>query len=296
MNPVARLVSKRVGLKPTVFSGIKNGFLAAPKSTMVASKWLKTPVSNANTSRNFSTSVVGLEGGKQKVEKELLRILKAEIEYEKEGLPVGEEEFITSFKEKTGFDIVDKVGENEVELVKLTGDEMIKVRFSINDIFDQQLQEEHTEKFEDYMEEEEGQNKQKQEQEEETTEQEEEEGMDNFDVNFVVTITKENSPITLYFDLIAEDGLIGFKRIMTFDKNKKTALQQSVEGEFARGTSYFGPVYGQLSEDLKDNIDEYLESRGIDSSLVYFIQDYIEFKEQNEYYSWLNNFKTFFSN
>jgi complement component 1 Q subcomponent-binding protein len=58
---------------------------------------------------------------------------------------------------------------------------------------------------------------------------------------------------------------------------------------------YAGPPFGNLDEDLQVLFERYLDERGINTSLALFVPDYIDFKEQKEYLSWLENVKGFVS-
>ena len=48
-----------------------------------------------------------------------------------------------------------------------------------------------------------------------------------------------------------------------------------------------------LDDGLKDSFYDYLEERGINSELASFIEEYIGYKDQNEYMNWLNQAKEF---
>lgn len=56
---------------------------------------------------------------------------------------------------------------------------------------------------------------------------------------------------------------------------------------------YPGPPFGTLDEDLQLLMEQYLDERGINSSLALFVPEYMDMKEQREYLSWLNNVKGF---
>ncbi|KAJ2815082.1 hypothetical protein IWW50_006933, partial [Coemansia erecta] len=53
------------------------------------------------------------------------------------------------------------------------------------------------------------------------------------------------------------------------------------------------PANNQLRDNLKEGIDACLAERNIYTALTLFLQDYIEFKEQSEYLSWLKKFRSF---
>jgi complement component 1 Q subcomponent-binding protein, mitochondrial len=56
---------------------------------------------------------------------------------------------------------------------------------------------------------------------------------------------------------------------------------------------YTGPPFEQLDEELQSLMEQYLEKRGMDTSLAMFIPDYIDVKEQKEYLKWLGRMKEF---
>jgi len=44
-----------------------------------------------------------------------------------------------------------------------------------------------------------------------------------------------------------------------------------------------------LDEDLQLLLERYLDERGINTALALFVPDYVDFKEQREYLSWLSS-------
>ncbi|PVU97342.1 hypothetical protein BB559_002077 [Furculomyces boomerangus] len=242
----------------------------------------KPSVINCLSLRNFNSSSVFHRSGEN--DQSLIQTLTDEVKYEKDIVEdQGEPEFIKSFVEKTGFRIISNPGESDIALEKDFGNEKIHVRFSINDIVNMNDDFNQVEVFE------EGDGNQQP--TKIADNHREEEKASDFHVNLILTITKPNSP-TLHFDLVAEEGEIGVNQMMFFN-NPKIALEQTSEADYTRRGSYIGPVFGQLSDDLKDGIDLFLEDRGIDTGLVMFMQDYIEFKEQGEYLHWLEQFSAF---
>ncbi|KAJ2854734.1 Mitochondrial acidic protein mam33 [Coemansia erecta] len=118
-----------------------------------------------------------------------------------------------------------------------------------------------------------------------------EDAPEDFPICFTATFAKPGAPI-LHMELECEEGEIGVAH-MKFLSDEEAAVSGNVEKDWARKQVYCGPIYGQLSDDLKENIDEFLAERNIDTALTLFMQDYIEFKEQGEYLSWLKSFKKF---
>ncbi|PVU94750.1 hypothetical protein BB561_002281 [Smittium simulii] len=271
----------------------------------------------SNLSHNFSVSISPFSTStaakySAETDNSLLETLKEEISYEKEQSDADSStDFIDSFTEKTGFVIQDTPGNHQVTMTKNDGSETITIKFSINDLsnldplrsqfdsFNQNGIQDDNVNFSEfdeakYAEHMAASSKNKSaaatdNMQESESQLDEEEA--NFDVNFNLVIAKPNAP-TLFFDLLAREGCIGVNQ-MNFFNNPKTALYNSSEAQFARDSSYIGPTYAHLSEDLKNNVDSFFEARGIDAGLTMFMQDYIEFKEQKEYLRWLEQFKAF---
>ncbi|OMJ17195.1 Mitochondrial acidic protein MAM33 [Smittium culicis] len=237
-----------------------------------------------NQLKSFSTTSLLMRSGEN--DQTLMQTLAEEIKYEKEEIAEqGEAEFIKSFVEKSGFKITDTPGLSDVTLDKEFGNEKINVRFTINDISNMESDVPNVEVFD------ENQDPTAEPTKLGDNQHRVEDEASEFYVNLILTITKPNSP-TLQFNLIAEEGEIGINQ-MQFFNDPKDALQQSPESDYSRRTAYLGPVFGQLSDDLKEGIDQFLEDRGIDTGLSMFVQDYIEFKEQKEYLRWLEQFNSF---
>jgi complement component 1 Q subcomponent-binding protein len=91
---------------------------------------------------------------------------------------------------------------------------------------------------------------------------------------------------------MAQDGMIVVENVF-YHKNAALATSQTVEADWERRGMYGGPPFGNLDEDLQVLFERYLDERGINTSLALVIPDYIDFKEQKEYLSWLQNVKGF---
>ena len=73
----------------------------------------------------------------------------------------------------------------------------------------------------------------------------------------------------------------------------KLAHTATPEAEFASQEIYPGPPFDSLDPDVQTLMDRYIEDRGINEALAIFATDYMGWKEQREYVSWLNNVKKF---
>ena len=78
-----------------------------------------------------------------------------------------------------------------------------------------------------------------------------------------------------------------------YHKNTKLATAQTAEADWERRGVYAGPPFGNLDEDLQTLMERYLDERGINTSLAIFVPEYIDYKEQKEYLSWLASVKGF---
>lgn len=74
-----------------------------------------------------------------------------------------------------------------------------------------------------------------------------------------------------------------------YHQTAKLATEDSVEADWERRGAYGGPPFGNLDEDLQVIMERYLDERGINTALALFVPDYIDYKEQKEYISWLKS-------
>jgi complement component 1 Q subcomponent-binding protein, mitochondrial len=63
--------------------------------------------------------------------------------------------------------------------------------------------------------------------------------------------------------------------------------------EIADSQAYAGPVFEQLNVELQDSFYAFLEERGVDDDLCFFILSYSRVKEQGEYSNWLDKILNF---
>ena len=80
---------------------------------------------------------------------------------------------------------------------------------------------------------------------------------------------------------------------ISFYKDSSLATELSAEADWKRRGIYIGPQFDTLDVGLQEEFDKFLQERGINESLAYFLPEYAEWKEQKEYTSWLNNVKNF---
>lgn len=92
----------------------------------------------------------------------------------------------------------------------------------------------------------------------------------------------------MQIESVAQDGMINIENVSYF-KNRELADGKTAELDWAKRYLYAGPPFGNLDEDLQVLLERYLEERGIDTALALFVPDYVDFKEQREYLSWLSS-------
>ncbi|KAJ2781545.1 Mitochondrial acidic protein mam33 [Coemansia javaensis] len=230
--------------------------------------------------RALSVSAAARANGS--VDADLAHTLAEEVEYEsnqaaEEGVP----DFIQAFTDKTGFKIKATPGDSLVTMTKQFGSERITVSFDVGAIrnIDDPIAD-----ISVYRENDQG----------EAVKEAEEKADDtpsDFPIFFTATFAKPGAPV-LHMDLESEECEVGVDH-MRFLPDEETAVGTDAASHTARRQAYCGPIFGQLSDDLKENIDAFLGERGIDTALTLFMQDYIEFKEQGDYLEWLKKFKAF---
>ncbi|KAL8844304.1 MAG: hypothetical protein Q9176_001214 [Flavoplaca citrina] len=113
----------------------------------------------------------------------------------------------------------------------------------------------------------------------------------SFPARLNVLITKAGKG-ALQLDVTAQDGEVLIENVYYF-KKPELADAKTAELDWSRRNLYTGPPFGNLDEDLQVLLERYLNERGIDTALALWVPEYIDWKEQREYISWLSNVKTF---
>ncbi|KAK6498563.1 hypothetical protein TWF481_011150 [Arthrobotrys musiformis] len=245
-----------------------------------------------------STSVFSKPSGT--VDEELFAKLQNEINVETE---LGEHEQIPEnlqeFLDTSQFKLNDKDGMEEVELVRRFGDETVRVIFSIADLnaIDEKLDDPSLYDQEDLPETGElesstkrGANAEARPAEEDEPEYEEA-SEPAYPARLNITIEKSTSG-ALQVEAVAQDGMIIVENVH-YHPSVELATAQTAEADWERRGRYVGPPFGNLDEDLQVLLERYLDERGINTALALFVPDYIDYKEQKEYVSWLKNVKSF---
>jgi complement component 1 Q subcomponent-binding protein len=96
----------------------------------------------------------------------------------------------------------------------------------------------------------------------------------------------------LAIETTAQDGGIVIENVYHY-VDASHAHAKTAEKIAERQELYVGPPFGNLDEDLQVLLEQYLDERGINTTLAIFVPDYIDMKEQKEYLRWLSNVKDF---
>ncbi|EJF56802.1 mitochondrial glyco protein [Dichomitus squalens] len=224
-------------------------------------------------SRAFSVSAKRLGEGASDVA--LTQRLAEELKYETEAAPPTEPEFLKAFKAQGTWSIEDTPGLDEVTLTRKFGNEDIRLIFSIADI--------QTEQEAEFEEGQEGV----------------EEGAEDADaplhaypIRCSFSFTKASTPGALTIDAMCQEGTFVIDNI-SYYSDAKVGTELTAEADWKRRGYYLGPQFDTLDISLQDEFDKFLQERGINQTLAYFVPEYAEHKEQKEYVSWLKNVKDF---
>lgn len=116
--------------------------------------------------------------------------------------------------------------------------------------------------------------------EDDNMDEEEDDSADGADVNFNVTVTKGAS--SLVFECISDGTYVDVRHV---------SLEPA--GGLESETSYTGPVFAELDEQLQSGFRDYLQERGIDEDLGEYLRQLMHDKEQEEYMRWLSAVRAF---
>lgn len=108
-----------------------------------------------------------------------------------------------------------------------------------------------------------------------------------FPIRINVTIEKAGKG-SMQVETIAEDGMIQIENVYYYQK-AELADAQTADLNWSKRNLYAGPPFGNLDEYLQVLLERYLDERGINTALALFVPEYVDFKEQKEYLSWLSS-------
>ncbi|KAK0563301.1 Mitochondrial acidic protein mam33 [Tilletia horrida] len=262
--------------------------------------------SSSSFSRSFSVSA--FRAGHGQSDAELAARLAEEIEYERETAAAeaedGDEaaaaasassssaqpEFVQSFLAGApAWNIVDDAGSDEVVLSREFGNESIRVLYSIGDIDthaaqgaidDANAEAEST-----------GARSGSAEDGDAAAAAALEDEYSNIPIRAAITISKPSAG-AMTLEALVQDGAWVIENISYYN-DAKLATDPTAEADWARRGLYIGPQFDTLDIKVQEQFENYLEERGFDAPLALFIVQYAEYKEQNEYRTWLERVKNF---
>ncbi|AMD20107.1 HCL044Wp [Eremothecium sinecaudum] len=224
--------------------------------------------------RSFSKTIPTLNSHNEIIRTKLQSELDLENSNHEKELPDG----LSQFLKDSNFAIVPSNGVNIAELVRKGDNETIHVFFDVAQIANLPCDRNSVEEYIEGKEEEEMQNIE-----------------DNSYANInVVVVKQDQSAVSFECLMNIVEGSFYVDSVTPY-ASASDALKQSADAEIARELGYRGPPFSNLDEDLQQSLEEYLESRYIGDELATFITSYSEYKENEEYISWLEKMRKFFS-
>ncbi|KAJ3169169.1 Mitochondrial acidic protein mam33 [Geranomyces variabilis] len=236
---------------------------AAPAPARVATAAMRAFSASSNARMSAGTT-----------DDELHSTLLREINHEKEQNADGAApEFLTEFQSSNKqWAIRDEPRNKEVALVREFENEKITVLFN-TDALDEadQLEQEELEGAE-----------------------EDQDAERPLSVPVSIIIEKPAAPTAGALEISAtvQDGGF-FIESADFTPSPTLAHDATAEGDWTRRSKYSGPFFGNLDEGLQEQFHEFLAERGLGDELADFIPLYVEYKEQKEYQTWLENVAEF---
>ncbi|KAF9924371.1 Mitochondrial acidic protein mam33 [Linnemannia zychae] len=220
-----------------------------------------------------------------KIDKNLITAIENEIKHEEEQ---GDEvpDYITEYMKSSPFEIINKVGSDEVIMTRKFNNEEIKIVFSVSDI--NMADDEDELDMEDDLEDN-GQGKESL----SASGEDEEDDMESltFPVRCLITISKPNAG-SISIDAVAQDGAFIVESISNI-KDSTLATASTAEADWEKRGLYSGPPFAELDENLQVEFEKFLDERQIDNELANFVPNYVFYKDQVEYTHWLKDLKAF---
>lgn len=207
---------------------------------------------------------------------QLVASLRAEQQVEQEALEqeANEAEEFSSFLSNQGFTLVEKPGQDEVQLVRTSGDETLRIFFSPSDVINSDSVLDDAEG--EHAETEAAAN----------SDGEELEFSDDFDVPIRLNIVVERSKGALGIEAIVQDDLVVVESLIPYP-SAELAIDETAEADYKRRAIYGGPPFSVLDPSVQSSVQEFLESRNVNGDLALFIAEYSSYRENKEYVSWL---------
>lgn len=213
--------------------------------------------------------------------KKLKEVLKSELKISN-AIPNELDSSYKDFVDRSGFEILEKEGTSNVQLIKQSDNgETIRIFFDIDEVTDvpmSQVSEEGVEgEFEEGFE-------------------GEAEALDSLLCNIKVLIEKPATNDGLFINLFLQNTENSFMiDFVNHQDDVQSFLQDEIlkKGEFVDKFKYQGPRFSDLDESVQTEFENYLAAKGIDDELADFIISYSEYKEENEYRTWLSSLTKF---
>lgn len=111
-------------------------------------------------------------------------------------------------------------------------------------------------------------------------------------VNFAIVNKSKNSVLNFGINLEKEGGF-SIQSISPF-ADPAVFLSQKPEDVFNKETTYAGPQFSNLDENLQLALLQYLNAKGLDADLVEYIEDISTHLENQKYINWLDTLQNFF--
>ncbi|KAF8474396.1 regulatory protein suaprga1 [Russula ochroleuca] len=193
-----------------------------------------------------------------------------ELAYEKDAEIKDEPDFLKEFKNTGIWTIEDTPGNDEVTLQRKFGNEQIRLIFSIADL---QSEEENFEAPEEGN-------------------ASEEASEPSYPLRCSLTITKPSVPGSLSVDAVCQEGVFVIENLSYYN-DAKLATDLTPEADWKRRGLYIGPQFETLDLNFQEEFEKFLQERGINESLAFFVPEYAQLKEQKEYVDWLGKVQKF---
>ncbi|KAH9962300.1 mitochondrial glycoprotein [Lactifluus volemus] len=240
------------------------------RSSLLSARTL-TPfsrVSVALPATRASFSVSARRFGEGTTDGDVSAKISEEIAYEKESAVEGEPEFLQEFNKTGIWTIEDVAGNDEITLHRKFGNEHIRLIFSIADL---QIEENVEPSDEDVT---------------------SADAEPSYPLRCSFTITKPSVPGALSIDAVCQEGVFVVENA-SFYNDSKLATDLTAESDWKRRGLYIGPQFETLDVSLQEVLEKFLQERGINENLAFFVPEYAQYKEQKEYVDWLSKVKSF---
>lgn len=110
-------------------------------------------------------------------------------------------------------------------------------------------------------------------------------------VRFAVTVSKGGQ--TVVVQCRAAEGELDIESVAVREGDAESALVALAGGEQLNSALYQGPEFSELAEELQEAFHTYIEKEcGVDEDVTAFIAMYSDYREQEEYVSWMKTAKS----